>query len=170
MKVRRIVTGNNDDGKSHIVADGYTPGYLDFGYCILNEIWVDDPAKYDSKILKDPAVTEKYHIEPPMNGSLMRIITIRPHGIKLTNEQLAASKRFDTGDTMDKDNPGMHATNTIDYGIVISGEIDLELDEGTVHLMQGDTVVQRGTRHAWRNNGSEPCTIAFVGISSPNYR
>ena len=64
----------------------------------------------------------------------------------------------------------MHTTRTIDYGIVLSGEIDLELDEGEVHLKAGDVVVQRGTRHAWRNRSSEPCRIAFVLIDSPNYR
>ena len=71
---------------------------------------------------------------------------------------------------MEEDDPGMHTTPTIDYGIVLSGEIDLELDEGEVHLQAGDVVVQRGTRHAWRNRGTEPCRIAFVLISSPNYR
>ena len=71
---------------------------------------------------------------------------------------------------MEKDDQAMHTTRTIDYGIVLSGEIDLELDEGEVHLGPGDVVVQRGTRHAWRNRGSRPCTMAFVLISSPNYR
>jgi mannose-6-phosphate isomerase-like protein (cupin superfamily) len=170
MKVRRVVTGNNENGESYFIFNGFTPGYLDFGYCITNEIWVDDPANPDPKVLKDPVDVEKYHIAPPLNGSLMRVLTIRPDGIKLTSEQLAANERFNTGDTMEKDNPGMHTTHTIDYGIIISGEIDLELDKGIVHLIAGDVVVQRGTRHAWRNNSSKPCTIAFVGISSPNYQ
>ncbi len=57
----------------------------------------------------------------------------------------------------------------ISYGIVLSGEIDLELDSGEVHLTPGDIAVQRGTRHAWRNRSQSPCSIAFVLISSPNY-
>ena len=60
FKVRRVVTGNNDEGKSYFVSDGFTPGYLDFGYCINNEIWVDDPAKPDLKVLNDPAEAEKH--------------------------------------------------------------------------------------------------------------
>lgn len=64
----------------------------------------------------------------------------------------------------------MHTTPTIDYGIVLSGSICLELDEGEVELNAGDVVVQRGTRHAWHNRGDAPCTVAFVLISSPNYR
>ena len=70
---------------------------------------------------------------------------------------------------MEQNDPGMHTTRTIDYGIVLSGEIYLELDEGEVHLTPGDVVVQRGTRHAWRNRSAEPCKIAFVLISSSNY-
>lgn len=169
MHVRRIVTGNNEEGKSLFLSDKATPGYLDFGYCITNEIWVDDPASPDPKALKDPVDVNKFHLEPPINGSLFRILTIRPEGTKLTSEQLIANERFDTGDTMDINSPGIHTTHTIDYGIVISGEIDLELDEKIVHLFPGDVVVQRGTRHAWRNNSTDPCTIAFISISSPNY-
>ena len=81
-----------------------------------------------------------------------------------------AASRLDMGGVMEDDNPGMHTTDTIDYGIILSGEIDLELDEGEVHLGPGDVVVQRGTRHAWRNRGSEPCKIAFILIKSANYR
>jgi quercetin dioxygenase-like cupin family protein len=61
----------------------------------------------------------------------------------------------------------MHRTETVDYAILLSGECDLELDDGkTVHLKQGDIVVQRGTMHAWVNNGSQPCTFAFILIDA----
>ena len=61
------------------------------------------------------------------------------------------------------DNPGMHTTPTVDYGVVLEGEVWLELDDGkTVHLKQHDVVVQNGTRHAWRNKGEKPVTMAFV--------
>ena len=63
--------------------------------------------------------------------------------------------------------PGMHTIDTIDYGIVLSGEIWLELDDGAeVHLKQGDCVVQNGTRHAWRNRGAEPCIMAFTMVGA----
>jgi mannose-6-phosphate isomerase-like protein (cupin superfamily) len=65
----------------------------------------------------------------------------------------------------DRDTPGMHTSDTLDYGIVIWGEMILELDDGkTVRLRQGDCVVQNGTRHRWRNALSEPCLMAFVLI------
>jgi len=58
--------------------------------------------------------------------------------------------------------PRMHRTETIDYAVVISGEIDMQLDIGSVHLRAGDVLVQQATLHDWVNRGSEPCTIAFV--------
>ena len=68
---------------------------------------------------------------------------------------------------MEVEHPGMHTTGTIDYGVVISGEIWLELDDrAEVHLKQGDCVVQNGTRHAWRNKSVEPCIMAFVMVGA----
>jgi mannose-6-phosphate isomerase-like protein (cupin superfamily) len=71
------------------------------------------------------------------------------------------AERFEAG------NPGMHTTDTLDYDIVLDGEIWLELDDGAeVHLQQGDLVVQCGTRHAWRNRGARPATMAFVLVGA----
>ena len=68
---------------------------------------------------------------------------------------------------MEPDHPGMHTTATVDYEFVVSGSIVLELDDGTeVELHPGDTVVQNGTRHAWRNQGSEPCQMVVVLIGA----
>ena len=62
----------------------------------------------------------------------------------------------------EKEDPGMHKTNTVDYAVVYDGEMWLELDDGeTVHLNRGDVVVQNGTRHAWRNKGNQPVTMLF---------
>ena len=67
--------------------------------------------------------------------------------------------------TFDRSTPGMHTTDTIDYGIVVRGEMTLELDDGKmVHLRQGDCIVQNGTRHRWRNPLPEPCLMAFVSV------
>ena len=58
--------------------------------------------------------------------------------------------------------PGIHRTRTIDYVVILSGEIDMLLDDREVHLNAGDVVIQRGTNHAWVNRGNEPCRIAFI--------
>ena len=62
--------------------------------------------------------------------------------------------------------PGMHRTRSVDYAIVLEGEIDMLLDEGEVHLQAGDVLVQQGTNHAWVNRGAAPCRIAFVLIDA----
>jgi len=170
---RRVVTGINANGKSYFVHNGPTPGRQELTVAVNEEIWVDDPARPDPESSIDPVIVEPFHLEPPLNGSVVRVITLPPisESPDISTELLAdIASKFDTGNAMEGDNPGWHTTRTIDYGIVLSGEIDLELDEGEVHLVAGDVVVQRATRHAWRNRGTQPCTIAFVLISSPNYR
>jgi len=62
--------------------------------------------------------------------------------------------------------PGMHKTNSIDYALIMEGEIDMLMDDTEVHLQAGDVVVQRGTVHAWANRGSAPCKIAFILIDA----
>jgi quercetin dioxygenase-like cupin family protein len=62
--------------------------------------------------------------------------------------------------------PRNHRTDSIDYAVVMSGEIDMEMDDTVVHLKAGDVLVQRGTIHNWVNQGTEPCVIAFILISS----
>ena len=173
MTTRRVVTGVNAGGKSYFVHDGQPPGKLDLGRAVNEELWVDDPTRPDPANAVDPVAAESFSLEPPVGGSVVRVFTFQPEtrpDMPSPQEIADAARRFDTGDAMEPDNPGMHTTRTIDYGIVLSGEIDLELDEGEVHLRAGDVVVQRATRHAWRNRGTEPCTMAFVLISSPNYR
>jgi mannose-6-phosphate isomerase-like protein (cupin superfamily) len=173
MATRRVVTGRNASGKSCFVHDGPTPGHLDLGVAVNDEIWVDDPAKPDPKAEVDPANVRTFHLEPPAGGSVVRVFTFMPasaHSEEVAAAFELAAPRFETGGAMETEDPAMHTTRTIDYGVVLSGEIDLELDEGEVHLRPGDVVVQRGTRHAWRNRGSKPCTMAFVLIASANYR
>ena len=68
---------------------------------------------------------------------------------------------------LEPDNPGMHTTDSVDYGIVLSGELELELDDGeTTTVRPGTVVIQRGTRHAWRNRSDEPARVAFVLVGA----
>jgi hypothetical protein len=74
----------------------------------------------------------------------------------------------DLASTFEAAAPGMHTTDTIDYAIVLSGVIQLDLDRGVlVQIGQGETVIQNGTRHAWRNNGDAPAVVAFINIGPP---
>jgi mannose-6-phosphate isomerase-like protein (cupin superfamily) len=83
---------------------------------------------------------------------------------KATREQLAITPGL--AELFEEDNPGFHTTPTIDYGVVLSGKIVLDLGSVTTVLRQGDIVVQNGTRHAWRNPTDEPATIFFVLIGT----
>jgi len=112
---------------------------------------------------------------PGPGGTMFRLISYppkRPEGWKpppgVTFEsalQELSDKVPRMGDHFDRSAPGMHTTDTVDYCVVVRGEMTLELDDGQkVHLRQGDCVVQNGTRHRWRNPLSEPCLMAFISI------
>ena len=165
---RRVVTANDAAGRSHFAHDGETPGRLDLGVGTFDQIWVDDPGDPDAGGKRDPVAAEKVHLEPPVDGSRMVVVTFEPESS--VTEAGRDDLRFDDDGAMEPDDPGMHTTRTIDYGVVLSGEIVLELDDGEVRLRAGDTVVQRGTRHRWHNRGDERCTMAFVMVASPNFK
>ncbi len=140
MKIRRIVTGHNDAGKAVVKLDSKIEsigGRRGFSYA---PIWATKqlPPKLDHE---DPVTWDiGTTIE---NGSVFRVIKYDP----------GVAERW-------------HATDSIDYAIIISGEIDMQVDEGEVHLKAGDILVQRATIHNWVNRGSEPCIIAFVLIAT----
>lgn len=175
MTTRRVVTGIDDDGKSYVVHDGPTPGSVDLGAIVLDDIWVDDPADPDPGARRDPVAGDSLTLVGPPGGSVVRVGTFMPPTRSdMPSEEAiaAAADRWDAGGAMeegDAGEEGWHTTATIDYGIVISGQVELGLDDGWVTLGPGDVVVQRATRHAWRLVGDEPCKIAWVLISSPNY-
>jgi mannose-6-phosphate isomerase-like protein (cupin superfamily) len=114
---------------------------------------------------------------PTTTGTRFRIVRF-PSGLEVSKmieagfnptafRQEYADKIPGLAETHELDDPGMHTTDTIDYGIVISGEIFMELDEGKeVHLKAGDCIVQNGTRHGWRNRSAEACLVAFIMIGA----
>ena len=87
--------------------------------------------------------------------------SLRKTGTTLDNGTVFRILKLDPGNS-----PRMHRTDSIDYAVIMSGEIDMELDDTTVHLKTGDVLVQRGTIHNWANRGTEPCVIAFVLIAA----
>jgi hypothetical protein len=106
-------------------------------------------------------------VPPPANGSVLRVVDFPP----VTAEQAAVSQADvlkEMGVSESSDQPArhafMHRTASVDYAIVMSGEIDMLMDVGEVHLKTGDIVVQQGTNHAWVNNSQSMCRIAFVLI------
>ena len=170
--MRRIVTGHNKHGKSVIKIDG--PPARSIGEEIggLFELWNEDGSTIDAKSSKDRADSEIL-LSPPEGGSKFRYFQIMPtpDGVsidilnKMAEEAFsrigAAHHRVDV-----RKHPAMHKTKTIDYIILLKGDVTLILDEEEVKINPFDTVVQRGTNHAWLNNGTEPALLAAVLIDS----
>ena len=165
---RRIVTGNVN-GKSVVQSDepllAYefktVPGYEH------TLIWVN-PATPD---LRKEQRFDSYpdSVVPGPGGTSLHFVTFPPGSVfadpsfDATAAQEEALVRLrGLADHFEKEDPGMHETNTVDYAVVYDGEIWLELDDcETLHLKRGDVVVQNGTRHAWRNKGTKPVTMLF---------
>jgi len=170
---RRIVTGNREDGKSYFVSTAPTMPALDMGRGQITDLWVDEQDRAASDNDYDPVAGGFWTLIPPDGASVVRISTFMPadrSDMPSEAEREENRKHFDFGGVMEQGAPGWHTTPTIDYGIVLEGEIVLELDEGEVTMGPGDIVIQRKTRHHWHNRSGKPCRMVFVLISSPAYQ
>lgn len=169
MKVRRVVTGQTAAGKSVFISDEHLepttlrllPG------AEFHQVWGgDEPVLLPT----DGARPHVPRYFPPASGFRFVVFTLGPDAVTTPADldvgaALAELQEKLPGlaEAMEPDSPGMHTTDTIDYDIVLSGEVWLELDDGAeVRLGPGDCVVQNGTRHRWRNRTSEPCVIAVA--------
>jgi mannose-6-phosphate isomerase-like protein (cupin superfamily) len=147
---RRVVTGHDSSGRSVILSDGPSPVVrtLPDDGVTFAEIWQTEavPALLTAREALEP--TDRSHsIPPPPGGTRIRLNEFQPGFL----------------DSRGLQSP-IHRTETVDYGIVLEGEITLILDDVETALRAGDVVVQRGTDHAWANRGSVPCRIAFILI------
>jgi naringenin degradation protein FdeH len=151
--VRRIVTGHDEGGNPTILFEGEPPTVMDFGGIVTTELWVTDATPPDLERPDDTSLRE-WEIDPPPGGAAFRSVTIMPQ-----------SERTDGGDE-DPEFLGAHRTDTLDFVVVVSGEITMTIGDREVTLRQGDSVVQRATAHNWENRGSVPCVLAGVLISA----
>lgn len=170
--IRRIVTGHDDAGRSIFVSDGPTPHVFSRskGSVTVHELWETTSTPADNRGNAD-AITHSHRLAPPSNGSVFRVIEYPPD-----SERLAALAReralpddSGRGAATDRNNPrhpGFHKTATVDYAIVLAGEIYAMMDEGEILLKAGDVLIQRGTNHAWSNRTTETAVVAFVLIDA----
>jgi mannose-6-phosphate isomerase-like protein (cupin superfamily) len=173
MKVRRVVTGHTPDGKATVASDTSVDAItLDLlPGTEFHRLWSADEA---STFPDDGSPQPAAAYFPPVGGFRFTLFTVAPKSMALPKDldiQLALAemeqKLPGLAAHLEFDNPGMHTSNTVDFEYVISGEVWLELDDGReVHLRAGDTVVQNGTRHAWRNKRSEPCHLVVCLIGA----
>ena len=170
--MRRIITGHNAEGQSVITIDGPPARSLSENEGGLYELWntdgneintLDDIDRADSEVL----------LSPPVGGTKFRYFQINPtpEGVPADLIEAATAAAFEKMgaahhrvDTTR--HPAMHKTKTIDYIILLKGDVTLLLDEEEVDLKPFDVVVQRGTNHAWVNNGSETALFIAVLIDS----
>ena len=142
LNIRRVITGHDDNGKAVVLIDEMCRNVISrrerHHSCV---VWSTASFPVDNTGIADESARPVG--APPPEGTVFRIIEYGP-GVA----------------------PRNHRTSTIDYAVVISGEIDMELDDETVHLRAGDVLVQRGTIHNWVNRGTEPCVIAFALIAA----
>lgn len=175
-RVRRIVTGHDNSGKAIIQEDGPVPRVRRIGGetgPLFHEVWNTQatPAAIDAASGEPPE--DAIILAAPKNGTRIRVLDIPPDDASfadMTAEQARA--HFAEIGAADASSHGgedtrhahMHRTETIDYGIVLEGEIVLIMDEGETIVRAGDIVVQRGTNHGWANRSDRNCRIVFVLI------
>lgn len=170
MKIRRVVTGHDEHGKSVIVSDGTPPRTKDFVHTpgfSMSIAWATIAGGSNRAL----DITQQLRSVVPGPGeSIVHIVIFPPESVMQSSTfDFSAAVREHAEEApglielFEPNSPGMHTTPTVDYAIVLEGEIWLELDDEEIaHLTQHDFVVQNGTRHAWRNKGSKPAKMAFI--------
>lgn len=166
-EIRRVVTTHDESGKAVILFDGPTPHRSERGPGgpVLHNVWVTDETPADMKG-KNDKMARQIDIPPPKGGSVIRVLDIPPIGdvskLDVGAMQAHLGPEHSHPKARKPRHPMMHRTRTIDYAIILSGEIDMLLDDSEVHLKAGDILVQQATNHAWVNRGSTSCRIAFI--------
>ena len=166
---RRLVTGHDASGKAVVLIDGTAPNAKLRKATGLTStlLWVADVSPADNSGSEDSAERE-IGVAPPTRGSIFRMVDFPPAANVGVVDNAAMLKEMGIagGAHANPRHATMHRTKSIDYAVVISGEIDMLLDDSEVHLRAGDVLVQRGTNHAWVNRGKENCRMAFVLIDA----
>lgn len=174
--IRRVVTGHDAQGRAVIQQDAIPPRAVRIGGDhgpLFYEVWNtrETPARIDAAS-GEPAETG-VQLAPPKNGTRIRVLDIPPEdqSFKTISPAEAQAHFAEVGAAgasshhgASSRHPFMHRTETIDYGIMLEGELTLIMDEGETVVRAGDIVIQRGTNHGWANRSGKPCRIAFILI------
>ena len=173
--ITRIITGHASDGRSILSEVGPLPKVVEVSAIpgtVFHEVWSTSgsPASVDNGV--DPTLGPLV-LPPPAGGTRIRFVDIPPDTEEfLENGAQQMGEAFeqigDKSASTVKDNsphPLMHRTESVDYGVVIEGEMTLVLDDGEVLLKPGSVVIQRGTNHAWANRSGRMCRMLFVLVA-----
>ena len=170
--IRRVVTGYDDNGKAICISDEFAANVLKRdnrpGVALTN-FWecTSTPAEYNGA---EETVDGPFVLHPPEGGSVFRMVEFEPEDpeVMKTLDGKDAFGEMGASDAIVENarHPFMHRTNSVDYAVIVSGEITMLLDDSEVHLKAGDVVIQRGTNHAWSNQGTVTCLVAFVLVDA----
>jgi mannose-6-phosphate isomerase-like protein (cupin superfamily) len=172
--IHRVVTGHDALGNARVLSDGPLPTVVELTAIpgtVFHEVWstAGMPVAIDNGA--DPA-TGPLVLPPPVSGTRIRFVDIPPDTVDFLTHgaermHAAFSQIGDAAASTVKQSsphPLMHRTESVDYGVVLDGELTLILDDSEVQLRQGSVVIQRGTNHAWANRSDRPCRMLFVLI------
>ncbi len=175
-KIRRVITGHDKNGKAVVLEDGLAPAVrtnpLRPGH-ISVDLWKTSAAPYVLHATEPDPTAGPKQIHPLPNGTVFRISEIAPETDAIRNMSPEQSRAVfaamgnESASTAGKKigrHPFMHRTQTVDYAVVLKGEITMLLDDQDVVLKEGDVVIQRGTNHAWSNRSDKPALMLYVLI------
>jgi len=177
MRVRRVVASNGPDGKSGVLSDGIAPRAAEYasvpGFASAL-LWSTPAAPAVGASAPAADATPEVSFVPGPGETRLMMVTFPPDAVMMRADfdPMAFGAEFacnapGLAERFEIDHPGMHATDSIDYDVVLDGEITLELDGGKeVVLKRHDVCVQHGTRHAWRNKTNRPATMLFVLVGA----
>jgi hypothetical protein len=164
--VRRIVTGEDAEGRSMLLEDRPAPHVFRPSHSPnvgLTNLWELDALPASCTAAGDPT-TRPFHLEPPSAGNIVRIVEFPPDRERNYGNQVELFEQYGAAHARDASarHPGFHKTASIDYAIVLEGEIWTLMDIGETLMKQGDVLIQRGTNHAWSNRSGNIARVVFV--------
>ena len=166
--IRRMVTGLDANNHAVVLFDSKIPLKADSPVISSTNFWITDQTP--PGMSREDTANRPIGVSPPDNGTKFRIVEFAPLDAateaKLPPEMIMKGVNHPPAKGIPVKHPMMHRTRTLDYAMILSGEIDMMLDDTSVHLKQGDVIVQQATNHGWVNHGTQPCRILFVLMDS----
>jgi len=171
QRPRRIVTGHDAQGRSCFLMDGPAPNLLQPDHSPnvgMIDLWETTSTPADNRGETD-AAARPVKLSPPPPGSVFRIVEFPPDAERDWAARAKVFAQYGEAHALDakpQRHPGFHRTDSVDYAIVLEGEVWALMEVGETLMRAGDVLVQRGTNHAWANRSDRPCRIAFVMIGA----
>lgn len=169
--VRRIVTGHDGEGRSVFLEDGPAPSPFSPSHSPnvgLTNLWLLDAVPATNEAGQADPTARPFRLEPPPAGNVVRVVEFPPDKERNYGNQAEVFRQYGAAQAHDAKarHPGFHKTQSLDYAIVVEGEIWALMDVGETLMKAGDVLIQRGTNHAWSNRSGKPAKIAAIMLST----